>query len=223
VLPLRDIAELARRHGLLVIVDGAQSAGQVPVDLHALGIDVYAMAGQKWLCGPEGTGLLYVRRDRFADIAPTYVRYGQSEPSGYFMPERGAMRYESGEFSGPIIAAQSAGLAWLRDEVGLEWALDRIAALGGDFRRRLGEIDGVSIVTPERAMAGLVNFNIDGWHPRRVMEALFQRGYTIRYVDSQPCVLSARASLGWWNTEQEVADLANAVADLATDGPDGQH
>ncbi len=54
VLPLREISELARQHELMVVVDGAQSAGQVPVDLHAMGIDAYAMAGQKWLCGPEG-------------------------------------------------------------------------------------------------------------------------------------------------------------------------
>ena len=58
VLPLREISALARQHELMVVVDGAQSAGQVPVDLHAMGIDAYAMAGQKWLCGPEATGLL---------------------------------------------------------------------------------------------------------------------------------------------------------------------
>jgi len=222
VLPLRDIADLARRHGLMVIVDGAQSAGQVPVDLHALGIDVYAMAGQKWLCGPEGSGLVYVRRDRFADIRPSYVRYGQFEPGGYFMPQRGAMRYEMGEFNAAVVACQQASLGWLRDDVGLDWALTRISSLASDFRRRLSEISGVSILTPERAMGGLVNFNVAGWHPRDVTEALFERGYTVRYVDSQPCALSARASIGWWNTEQEVADLANVVASLANDGLDGQ-
>ena len=138
----------------MVIVDGAQSAGQVPVDLHALGVDVYAMAGQKWLCGPEATGLLYVRRDRFADIAPTYVRYGQFEPSGYFIPAAGAKRYEIGEFYSPAIAAQEAALTWLRDDVGLDWAYERIAELGAEFRRRLSQIDGVSLMTPARADGG---------------------------------------------------------------------
>src|SRR3954451_7725850 len=141
VLPLREISELAERHELMVVVDGAQSAGQVPVDLHAMGIDAYAMAGQKWLCGPELTGLLYVRRDRFTDIAPTYARYGQFEPSGYFIPAEGAKRYEIGEFYSPTIAAQEAALRWLRDEVGLEWAYDRIANLGAEFRRRLAFTD----------------------------------------------------------------------------------
>ena len=221
VLPLRDIADLARQRGLMVIVDGAQSAGQVPVDLHALGIDAYAMAGQKWLCGPEGSGLLYVRRDRFRKyIAPTYVRNGQFEPGGYFMPQPGAMRYEIGEFNAPVIAAQKSSLGWLRDEVGFDWAISRLSALAADFRRRLCAIDGVSIVTPVGSMGGLVNFNLDGWHPRQVTEALYQRGFTVRYVDAQPCVVSVRASIGWWNTEQEIEDLANSMADLASNGPD---
>ena len=190
------------QRGLMVVVDGAQSAGQVPVDLHALGIDAYAMAGQKWLCGPEGTGLLYVRRDRFADIAPTYVRYGQFEPSGYFMPAEGPMRYEIGEFYNPAMAAQEAALRWLRDEVGFDWAYDRIAALGTDFRRRLSEDRRCLDRHTGGPMAGLVNFNIAGLPPQEVTAQLYERGYTIRYVETAPCTVSARASIGWWNTER---------------------
>jgi L-cysteine/cystine lyase len=215
VLPLREISELARRHQLMVVVDAAQSAGQVPVDLHAMGIDAYAMAGQKWLCGPEATGLLYVRRDRFADIAPTYTRYGQFEPSGYFIPAAGAARYEIGEFYSPVIAAQEATLRWLRDEVGFDWAYNRIAALGADFRRRLTSIDGVTVITPSEPMAGLVNFTIVGLSPQEVTAQLYERGYTIRYVEYAPCTISARASVGWWNTEEEVVGLATAISELA--------
>jgi L-cysteine/cystine lyase len=215
VLPLREISELARRNELMVVVDGAQSAGQVPVDLHAMGVDAYAMAGQKWLCGPEATGLLYVRRDRFADIAPTYARYGQFEPSGYFLPAEGAKRYEIGEFYSPAIAGQEAALRWLRDEVGFDWAYGRIAALGAEFRRRLMSIDGVMVVTPSEPMAGLVNFAIAGLSPQEVTAQLYERGYTIRYVEIAPCTVSARASVGWWNTEEEVAGLAAAIAELA--------
>jgi L-cysteine/cystine lyase len=215
VLPLREISELARRNELMVVVDGAQSAGQVPVDLHAMGVDAYAMAGQKWLCGPEATGLLYVRRDRFADIAPTYARYGQFEPSGYFLPAEGAKRYEIGEFYSPAIAGQEAALRWLRDEVGFDWAYGRIAALGAEFRRRLMSIDGVTVVTPSEPMAGLVNFAIAGLSPQEVTAQLYERGYTIRYVEIAPCTVSARASVGWWNTEEEVAGLAAAIAELA--------
>jgi L-cysteine/cystine lyase len=216
VLPLREVCELARQHELLVIVDAAQSAGQVPVNLHEIGVDAYAMAGQKWLCGPEGTGLLYVRHDRFADISPTYARYGQADMTGYFLPPPTAHRYESGEFTGPVIAAQAATLGWLRDEVGMDWAYARIAELGSLFRDLLVEIPGVEVITPPHAMAGMVNFNVAELHPRLVADALYDRGYTIRYVEYQPCALSARSSVSWWNSEAEVHGLAEAVADIAS-------
>ena len=221
VLPLSDISKLAREHELMVVVDGAQSAGQVPVDLHTLGVDAYAMAGQKWLCGPEGTGLLYVRRVRFADIAPTYARYGQFEPSGYFIPAEGAKRYEIGEFYSPARAAQEAALRWMRDEVGFDWVYDRIATLGAEFRRRLMSINGITVITPNEPMAGLVNFTVAGLSPQEVTAQLYERGYTIRYVQTAPCTVSARASIGWWNTEEEVAGLAAAISDLAEAGPGG--
>lgn len=218
VLPLREICELARANELMVIVDAAQSAGQVPLNLHDLGVDAYAMAGQKWLCGPEGTGLLYVRHDRFADISPTYARYGQADLSGFFMPPATAHRYESGEFTGPVIAAQAATLTWLRDEVDMDWAYARVAEMGALFRSLLTEIPNVEILTPAHAMAGMVNFNVAGRHPREVSDALYGRGYTIRFVDYAPCAVSARASVSWWNSEAEVRGLASAIADIATDG-----
>lgn len=215
VVPLREICELARQHELMVIVDAAQSAGQVPLNLHDIGVDAYAMAGQKWLCGPEGTGLLYVRYDRFADISPTYARYGQADMSGFFMPPATAHRYESGEFTGPVIAAQAATLTWLRDEVGMDWAYARIAEMGALFRNLLSGIAGVQVVTPANAMAGMVNFNVADMHPRQVADMLYDRGYTIRYVEYAPCVVSARASVSWWNSEAEVRGLADAVAEIA--------
>ena len=132
VLPLREISDLARQHELMVVVDGAQSAGRCRSIC-----TLWASMPTRWpvrsgSAVPKATGLLYVRRDRFADIAPTYARYGQFEPSGYFIPAPGAMRYEIGEFYSPAVAAQEAALRWLRDEVGFDWAYDRIA----DARRR---------------------------------------------------------------------------------------
>ncbi len=120
VMPLREIAALARQHGALTIVDGAQSAGHIPVDLHDLGVDAYALSGQKWLCGPNGTGALFLRRDRFADIKPAYLRWGVFDPAGFVVPPAGAARYEMGEHNAPVTKAQEAGLRWLRDVVGFD-------------------------------------------------------------------------------------------------------
>lgn len=69
-MPIRALAELAHAHGMLMLVDGAQSLGNIAVDVVALGVDAYAGSGHKWLLGPKGTGLLYVRKDPAARIFP---------------------------------------------------------------------------------------------------------------------------------------------------------
>ena len=76
VLPLAEISELAHRQGALVIVDGAQvTVGAVPLDVKALGVDAYAGPGQKWLCGPGGTGGLYVSRDALDRMRSSFAAY----------------------------------------------------------------------------------------------------------------------------------------------------
>lgn len=215
VIPLQPIAEMARARGILVVVDAAQAAGQVPVDVHHLGVDAYALSGQKWLCGPGGTGALFVRRDRLADLRPTYTRAAMTEPTGYLLPPRSAVRYEIGEFYNPALRGQDAGLAWLQDDVGFDWIYQRVAALGRRCWDGLREIDSVTLVTPPELMAGLVCFAVDGWHPRDVMDALHDRGYTIRFVEYAPGPTVARVSCGWWCTEDEVDGLVAAVAELA--------
>src|SRR5690606_8258970 len=75
VFPLAEVARAAHQHGALVAVDGAQSGGAIGIDVKKLDVDFYAIPGQKWLCGPEGTGALYVRRERLADLRQTYVGF----------------------------------------------------------------------------------------------------------------------------------------------------
>ena len=217
VVPLAEIAALARERRLFLLVDGAQSAGQIPIDLHRLGVDAYAMPGQKWLCGPEATGFLYVRRDRFADVAPTFLRYATFDTSGYLIPNPTAARYEIGEFFGPAIETQQAALTWLRDEVGLDWAYARIAELGRRCHAGLSRGPHLTVLTPPDRMAGLVNLSTPLMRPQELVAALFARGLTIRYVDTRPCPVTARVATGWWNTEEEIDRLVAAVGEILDD------
>src|SRR5260370_32534085 len=73
VLPMREIADLTHAAGALLICDAAQSCGMVPSSVYDLGVDAYACSGQKWLCGPQGTGGLFVRRDRFSAFGQTFM------------------------------------------------------------------------------------------------------------------------------------------------------
>ena len=214
VVPLKEIADLARERRVFLLVDGAQSAGQIPLDLHDLGVDAYAMPGQKWLCGPEATGFLYVRRDRFADVAPTFLRYASFDVSGFLLPNPTAARYEIGEFFGPAIEAHHAALTWLRDEVGLGWAYARIADLGRRCHAGLSGVPNLSVVTPADRMAGLVNVQTPLMRPQELTAKLFERGLTIRYVDTRPCPATARVATGWWNTEEEIDHLVAAVGEI---------
>lgn len=214
IMPLHDISAMAHRHNALVIVDAAQSAGQVKVDLHATGVDAYAMAGQKWLCGPEGTGVLYVATAAMPEISPSHIRYGQSDTTGYVIPAPGARRYEMGECYSPAMVGMEATLAWLRDEVGMDWAFARTRALAQRFAKGIGAIDGVDIFSPLHRIGGLVCFNVPDMTPQDLTKALYERGQTIRYVAYPPGPTIARASIAWWNTEAEVDLLAKDIADI---------
>jgi L-cysteine/cystine lyase len=215
ILPLAEVADLAHRHHALCLVDAAQGAGQVRVNLDESGVDAYAMSGQKWLCGPEGTGALYVRRDRLAEISPTFIRYAQLDGNGYLIPVPGAARYEIGEFLGAALRAQEAGLTWLMEEVGFDWIYERIHDVGQRCAEGLSRIEGVTVTSPRDRMAGLVCFTVDGMAPPDVALKLYERGINIRYVVYPPNPEVARVSCGWWNTEAEIDAIVDAVAEIA--------
>ena len=215
IVDLASISALARENGLLLIVDGAQSVGQVAVDLPATGADAYTISGQKWLGGPEGTGAVFIRRDRFTDFAPSSVRYGQYDPTGFFLPAPGARRYEIGESNPAAVEGLKAALGFLLDDVGTGWAFERSAILGARLLDLLSGMDGVTVHSPKGRIGGLVCFNVAGLDPATVATRLYDSGFTIRYVATPPNPTIARASVGWWNTEAEVDALASAISHLA--------
>src|SRR5260370_21135606 len=74
-LDIASVGRMGRERGIPVLIDGAQSAGAIPIDVKALDVDFYAIPMQKWLCGPDGTGALYVRQAALRYVSPTYVGY----------------------------------------------------------------------------------------------------------------------------------------------------
>lgn len=216
VLPMRALADLAHQYGAVLICDAAQACGMVPSNVYELGVDAYACSGQKWLCGPDGTGALFVRKDRLGDIQPTYlgylgVKHGMSSPEGYFVPNDGALRYEAASLYTPAIKALATSLDWLIEDIGLKWLYQRIAALGQYGYRALSAVEGVSVLSPREHLAGLIHFTLEGQAPAEVTSKLGERGIIIRDTP-QPAV--NRVSLGFYNTEEEVDRLAGALAEL---------
>ncbi len=159
VMPVVAIAEFARARGIWFHVDGAQSAGMIPLDLRALGCDSYAFSGHKWLGGPHESGVFYLRRDRLDEVAPT----GIGAYSGELCLLPGEIKY-SAAASRHEYGTRNAGLALglvaavqLQEEIGRT----RIAAHGRDLAAELqaefARLDGITLLTPRpEAMRGAI-------------------------------------------------------------------
>ena len=223
VLPLREIAALAHDRGALVLVDGAQSVGATEVDFHALGVDFYAFPGQKWLCGPEGTGGLYVGAAAMELLQPTYVGFGTVDHEKYRPNDQGsfevigtAARYEAGTFYRPAIRGLAASLSWLCEDIGLSAIYERIRGLREHCVQRLSELDGVRLMAPASALAGLVAFRHPDLDPAQCVTYLAEHRVSIRSIPDNGAL---RFSCGFYNTPDEIDRAAGLVADLLRAGP----
>ncbi|HEX9036292.1 MAG TPA: aminotransferase class V-fold PLP-dependent enzyme [Ktedonobacterales bacterium] len=216
VLPLSQLIEVTHSVGALFLCDGAQSGGMIPLNVRELDVDAYAISGQKWLCGPEGTGGLYVRPDRIGEIQPSYmgyfsVRSGMSDYDGNYVPSQGALRYEATTLNPATVAGLRASLDWLSLDVGWQWAHARIARLGRLCHDALSPLPGVKVLTPREAMAGLVHFTIRGAPAPEAVKALDSGGILVRAIPSTDLI---RASVGFYTLESEIALLAERVGAL---------
>lgn len=221
VMPVRAIADLAHDRGALLVVDGAQSAGAIPIDLRASGADVYAIPGQKWLLGPEGTGAVAVPAAVRPRIAPTYAGYLTFERltgDGDAALWSTARRYEGTGFHRPSVVGLARSVGWLSMFVGLDWIYARGARLAAWAHDRLSAIPGVEVLTPRDHMATLVTFRVAGWTPDELKTELGARVFAI--TRTLPLVDGLRISVGFFNTEDELERFCTAVELLAAHTPD---
>ena len=201
-LPVGPIARIAHAAGAEIVVDGAQAVGAMAVDVAALDVDYYAFPGQKWLCGPEGTGGLYVRRELQDRLQATFV--------GTRSGGAGATRYEWGTLFRPGVHGLHAALGWLT-ELGQQAIFDRTRELADYCYQRCSEVPGVELLTPQNARARLVNLRLPGVDLAAAVVALGERGVTIRAV---PDTASLRISCGFFNTVAELDRLVELLAML---------
>jgi len=153
VFPVKVIAELALSRGIWFHIDGAQAAGMIPVDVHAIGCASYAFSGHKWLGGPHETGVLYLRRDRLEAVAPTGIgAYSGELPHlpGEVKYFGAASRHEYGTRNAALISGLAAA-ADLQEHIGR----DRIAAHGRELavmvHEGLAGVPDITVLTPRPA------------------------------------------------------------------------
>jgi selenocysteine lyase/cysteine desulfurase len=195
------VHELKRVTGLPVLVDGAQSVGAIPVDVGDL--DFYTVSCQKWLCGPEPTGALYVRDPESLRVAiPTGFAHRSLERDGRFVAKDGAPRFDTGWTAGAALAGLDAAL-----DLAPDWRFDRGAELARLCRAELGRTcELIGDDTPS-----LVSFVSPHGDAPAAASRLYEEGVVVRDLPTG----WLRASCGWWNDEDDIARLVDGVAGLA--------
>lgn len=221
VLPIARISALARTRGAVVVVDGAQAAGAIPVSVRDLGVDAYAVPAQKWLLGPEGMGALWVARDSWERLRPSFAgHYGlasyDSRGAAAWHPD--ARRFEASNFHRPSVVGMARAIGWLSMFVGLEYVHRRGPALARRAAEALAAIPGVEVLTPRERMATLVTFRIAGWSPQAALDELGARVFAIARTITLLDAL--RISVGFFNSEEELDRFVGAVRQLAEHSPE---
>jgi L-cysteine/cystine lyase len=184
--------------GLPVLVDGAQSAGAIPAE--AAKFDFYAVSCQKWLCGPDGTGALFVADPEALQIAfPSSYAQSEHQPNGSFVPREGAQRFDTGWIGGPPLAGLLAAL-----EAAPEWRFERITEIAARCREALAE--RFEVITAPR-QAGLISFRPDG-DASEVVERLREQGVIVRELPGRDLI---RVSCGYWTSDDDVERLLAAL------------
>ena len=221
VMPVARIAALAHERGALVLVDGAQAAGAIPVNVRDLGVDMYAIPAQKWLLGPEGLGALWVKRELIPTVESSFAGYFTFESHdsrGNRVVQTDARRFQVTNYHRPSILGMARAIGWLTMFVGLDFVYRRGAEMAQRAADLLAAIDGVTLLTPPDRMAGLVSFRIAGWEPQAALDELAARTFCI--IRTLPPIEALRMSCGFWTTEDEMDRFLEGVRLLAAHTPE---
>ena len=216
-MPAPELGQLAHDKGALIMLDGAQTGGHLHLDPPGQGWDFYSIPGQKWVLGYEGAGALYIRHDLIEQVHPAHTGgRGALHPvdPDNVQPNRSGMdKFTGGSTSAPLQAAFVEAAKFIQS-IGVKEIEARNVQLAARFKAQLWEMPHVQVNSPadDELSSGLVAFAVSGWEPPAVVEHLWE-GHNIA-VRQVPSPSAVRASLHFFNTEEEVDRLAQAVAAL---------
>ena len=220
--PVAELCARARKLGITTLVDGAQSAGHLPVDVREIGCDFFAFSGHK-ICGPTGVGVLYGRREILEATPPWHGGGEMIATVDYFKSTWNTLphKFEAGtpDISGPI--ALHAALDYL-DAIGRANIFQHDLELATHCYERLGELKGIRLFGPKKNRGGLVSFLLNDVHAHDVVTIADRYGVALRggHHCTQPLMKklgvpsTARASFYFYNTRAEVDHFIEVVREI---------
>ena len=208
--PAREIAALARKRGIYMHLDGAQTFGALDVNLQEIGCDSYSTSAHKWLMGPLEAGLLYVRAERIPQIWPSIVTAGWTEHL------HGARKFEVfGQRDDPRVVALEAAIDFV-NLIGVAAVEERMRALAGRLKSQLHEIPSVELKTnlePELS-AGVIKFTLKGMRTSEAYNKLWERHRLAIAMTASGDAEGLRISPHIYNSMEEIEQAVRAVREL---------
>lgn len=219
ILPAKQMVDIGHAAGAVVLIDGAQAVAHLPVNVKDLGCDFYVCSGHK-LYGPDGTGVLYARRELLEEMVP-YQTGGDMILSVSFEKtwyNELPARFEAGT---PNISG-AVGLAAAVDfvtQIGFDWIVAHEQRLLRFAQTQLERIEGLRLIGTAAQKVGVVSFVLDQVHPHDIGTILDAYGIAIRtgHHCAQPLIermglsATARASLGIYNEERDIEALVQGI------------
>lgn len=224
VNPAAEVGAVAQEAGVPFLLDACQSAGQMPLDVDTLGCTMLSATGRKFLRGPRGTGVLYVRRDWIERLEPPFL---DLHAATWVAPDRYTVRTDARRFEtweGYVAGKVALGVAadYAR-EYGLEAIFTRIQRLAATLRHRLAALPGVTVHDRGRVLGGITTFSTDALNARALQRRLRAVGINTSVSTPSSTRLDAeeralpdmvRASVHYYNTEAEIDRFCTAVERL---------
>lgn len=226
VNPANAVGKIAKDSGIPFILDSCQSVGQIPVDVEEIGCDVLCITGRKYLRGPRGTGLLYVRNELLNQLEPPMLDQHAAElisPSEYKICEN-TKRYENweqycaGKFA--LSTAIDYALSW-----GLDSIQSRIYGLANTLRRKLSQIESIKLTDEGIEKCGIVTFMSEQISPPEIKKALAKHKINVSTSKGSGSLISfhnrglvevVRASVHYFNTDAEIDFFADVLKKITT-------
>ena len=228
-LPVAEICRLCRERGILTLVDGAQSLGQFPIDVNAIGCDFMTGNGHKWLAGPKGTGFLYLSPDALPMVDPIHVGDGSVSPrfdrvmlglrpglAEWTFAET-ASKFEFGTRNWHTYAALPHSIDYL-ETLGWSNVEAHCSDLSAELKRRLQREPGVKLYSPEAwsDSSGLVCFGLDDWKGVELSQRLWNDFNVIQRRVQVPNGI--RISCAYFNSEADLDHLFDGMRALKREG-----